>query len=109
MNVQTNFQKTTQVLLRIAAISTAALAIFGVYTFYRNEIWHPHIVIQRVDYANGVAELVIDGKAFLLKGDSEYLISYDWGIKFGSTTKDGKRIYDRIEITKRGKVKTILR
>ena len=108
--IPTNFQRTTRVLLQVAAISTAALAVFGVWTFYKNEIWHPHIVIQSVDYPNGVANLVINGKQFVLQGDSEYLISYNWGIKFGSTTQaNGKRVYDRIEVTKGGKVKDVMR
>ena len=45
-----------------------------------------------------------------MKGDSSYLIAYDWGIKFGFTPKpDGKRVYDRIEILKRNMVHKIVR
>ena len=109
MTVQSNYQKTVRVLLQVAAISTAALAIYGIFSFYKNEIWHPHVVIQSVDYGNAVAKLLINGKEFVLRGDSEYLIGYNWGIKFGSTSTNGKRAYDRIEITNKGKVKTVLR
>lgn len=98
-----------EVLLKVAAISTALLGLVGIYTFYKNNIWEPNVKLLQVDYANGIAKLDVNGKDFLLKGDSTYLISVEWGIKFGFTfTKDGKRIYDRIELLKRGMVKRII-
>jgi hypothetical protein len=108
--IKSTFNKTSAVFLRIAAISTAALALVGLYTFYRNNLWHPKVVINSVDYANGVANLTINGKEVILRGDSTFLIDYDWGIKFGYTyLPDGKRIYDRIEVTKRGMVHEVVR
>ena len=108
--LKSTFSTTSAVFLRIAAISTAALAFVGMYTFYRNNLWHPKVVINSVDYANGVANLTINGKEVILRGDSTFLIDYDWGIKFGYTyLPDGKRIYDRIEVTKRGMVHEVVR
>jgi len=108
--IKSTLSATSSVLLRIAALSTATFAIIGVYTFYRNNLWHPKVVINSVDYANGVANLTINGKETILRGDSTFLIDYDWGIKFGYTfLPDGKRIYDRIEVTKRGMVHEVLR
>jgi len=108
--LKSTFSTTSAVFLRIAAISTAALALVGLYTFYRNNLWHPKVIINSVDYANGVANLTINGKETILRGDSTFLIDYDWGIKFGYTfLPDGKRIYDRIEVTKRGMVHEVLR
>ena len=108
--IKTTFSKTSAVFLRIAAISTAALAFIGLYTFYRNNLWHPKVVINSIDYKNGVANLTINGKEFILRGDSTFLIDYDWGIKFGYTfMPDGKRIYDRIEVTKRGMTHEVVR
>jgi hypothetical protein len=108
--LKSTFSTTSAVFLKIAAISTAALAFVGLYTFYRNNLWHPKVVINSVDYANGVANLTINGKEVILRGDSTFLIDYDWGIKFGYTyLPDGKRIYDRIEVTKRGMVHEIVR
>ena len=108
--LKSTFSATSAVLLRIAAISTAALAFVGMYTFYRNNLWHPKVFINSVDYANGVANLTINGKEVILRGDSTFLIDYDWGIKFGYTyLPDGKRIYDRIEVTKRGMVHEVVR
>ena len=108
--VKSTFGKTSSFFLKLAAISTAALAVVNVYSFYRNNIWHPKVVINSVDYANGVANLTINGKRFVLRGDSLFLIDFDWGIKFGFTfLPDGKWMYDRIEITKRGMVHEVLR
>jgi hypothetical protein len=108
--VKSTFGKTSSFFLKLAAISTAALAVVNVYSFYRNNIWHPKVVINSVDYANGVANLTINGKRFVLRGDSLFLIDFDWGIKFGFTfLPDGKRMYDRIEVTKRGMVHEVLR
>jgi hypothetical protein len=109
MSYKFDLSRGEEILLKVAAISTAVLGLVGVYTFYRNNIWEPKVDILNVNYVEGVASLVVNGKPFLLKGDSTYLISSEWGIKFGFTfTKDGKRIYDRIELLKRGMVKKIL-
>lgn len=108
--LKSTFSATSSMLLKIAALSTATFALIGLYTFYRNNLWHPKVVINSVDYANGVANLTINGKETILRGDSTFLIDYDWGIKFGYTfLPDGKRIYDRIEVTKRGMVHEVLR
>ena len=108
--IKSTLSATSSVLLRIAALSTATFALIGVYTFYRNNLWHPKVVINSVDYANGVANLTINGKRFVLRGDSLFLIDFDWGIKFGYTfLPDGKRIYDRIEVTKRGMTHEVVR
>ena len=98
-----------EILLKVAAISTAVLGLVGVYTFYKNNVWVPEVTVLDVDYANGIAKLRVSGKEFILRGDSTYLISAEWGIKFGYTfVKDGKRVYDRIELLKRGMVKKII-
>ena len=52
----------------------------------------------------------LNGKPFILRGDSSYLIAFDWGIKFGFTVKsNGQRVYDRIEILKRNMVQKVVR
>ena len=108
--LKSTFSRTSAVFLKIAAISTAALAFVGLYTFYRNNLWHPKVIINSVDYVNGVANLTINGKEVVLRGDSTFLIDYDWGIKFGYTyLPDGKRVYDRIEVTKRGMTNEVVR
>ena len=108
--VKSTFGKTSDFFLKLAAISTAVLAVVNAYSFYRNNIWHPKIVVNNVDYENGVANLTINGKRFILRGDSLFLIDFDWGIKFGYTyLPSGVRVYDRIEITKRGMTHEVIR
>jgi hypothetical protein len=109
-DITANLSKANSTFLKIAAISTGIVAVFGLYSFYKNNLWSPKIIVDSIDYDNGVANLTINGKPFVLRGDSSYLIAYDWGIKFGTSYKpDGKRFFDRIEILKRGLVHKILR
>lgn len=104
-----SWEKTSSLLLRIAAISTALLAVVNVYTFYVNNVYHPLVKIKDVDYNEGVANLSIDGKEFTLRGDSTYLIGYDWGVRFGiSREPNGKVFYDRIELLKRNMVEQVI-
>jgi hypothetical protein len=108
--LKTTLSTTSSIFLKIAAISTATLALIGIYTFYKNNIWHPKVVVNSIDYPNGIADLSINGKKFILRGDSLFLIDFDWGIKFGYTfLNGGKRVYDRIEVTKRGMVHEVIR
>ena len=107
--LKTTFSKTTSTLLKVAAISTALLGIFGIWSFYKNDIWKPTIIIKDVDFVNGIANLNIDGKDFVLRGDSAYLIAYNWGIRFGYTYNNNSRSYDRIELTKNGMVKQVIK
>lgn len=105
-----NLSKGEEILLKAASIGAALLGVVAVFTFYKNNIWSPSIEVDDVDYKNGVAKLKINGKPFILRGDSSYLIAYDWGIKFGFTpTVDGRRVYDRIELLKRNMVHKVLR
>jgi hypothetical protein len=105
-----NLSQGEEILLKVASIGAALLGIVGIFTFYKNNIWKPTVEVEEVDYKNGVAKLKINGKPFILRGDSSYLIGFDWGIKFGFTpTPDGKRVYDRIELLKRNMVHKVLR
>lgn len=109
-DITTNLSKANSTFLKIAAISTGIVAVFGLYSFYKNNLWSPEIKVDSVDYNKGIAYLTINGKPFVLRGESSYLIAYDWGIKFGTSIQpDGKRFFDRIEILKRGLVHKILR
>ena len=102
------FGKTSKVLIKVAAISTATLAIIGVWTFYKNNFWSPKIEVKDVDFKKGISHLIVNGKPFTLKGDSIYSVGANYGIKFGYTySEDGKRVYDRIEVLKNGLVHSI--
>lgn len=104
-----NLSDAQKKVLGIASFSVAILALFNAYAFYKNNIWQPSIEVVDVDYKKGIANLIINGKPFVLKGDSNYLIGFDWGIKFGYTYIGTKRNYDRIEILKRNMVHKVLR
>lgn len=110
MAAKFDISKGEELLLKLAGISAAILGIVAVYSFYKNNIWQPKVFVKSVDFEKGIAELEINGKPFVLKGDSSYLIAYDWGIKFGVSPKsNGQRVYDRIEILKRNMVHKIVR
>ena len=99
-----------ELLLKTASVSAALLGVFAAWSFYKNNFWKPKILVKKVDFPNVYAELLINNKPFILRGDSSYLISYDWGIKFGFTPRaDGKRVADRIEVLKKNMVKNVLR
>ncbi len=105
-----DISKGEEILLKIASVGAALLGIVAVYSFYKNNIWKPKVNVKKVDFANGIAELEVNGKPFILRGDSSYLIAFDWGIKFGFTVKaNGQRVYDRIEILKRNMVQKVVR
>jgi hypothetical protein len=99
-----------ELLLKAASIGAAVLGLVAIYGFYKNNLWKPKIVIKTVDYDKAIAELDINGRPFVLRGDSTYLIAYDWGVRFGFTPKaDSSRKADRIEVIKRNMVKDVLR
>lgn len=106
---ETIISKTSSVFVKVAGTATAVLAMVTIYTFYRNNLWKPSVKVLKVDYNNGEADLLVNDRKFYLRGDSAYLIGFDWGIKFGYTVKsDGKRAYDRIELLKKGLVARVI-
>lgn len=100
-----NLKQGENILLKTASIGVAILGIVSVYTFYKNNIWTPKVEVIDVDFDKQFANLKINDKPYTLVGDSPYLISNDWGVKFGFTFKPtGQRVSDRIEIIKKGLV-----
>jgi hypothetical protein len=104
-----NLSDVQKKVIGIASLSVAVLAIINAYAFYKNNLWSPTIEIIDIDYKNGIANLLISKKPFRLRGDSSFLIGYDWGIRFGATQLGNKRVYDRIEVLKRNLVHKVLR
>ena len=103
------FNKASQVLLRVAAISTATFAIVSIWTFYRQNIWFPKVTLKDVDYNRGEANLDVNGKPLRLEGNSTYGIGSSFGLQFGTRNNtDGKSAYDRIEIVKNGLVRGVI-
>jgi hypothetical protein len=110
MDFKFDISKGEEVLLKVAAISAAVVGIATAWSFYKNNVWHPKVEVQEVDFNKGVATLLINKKPFVLRGDSVYLIGYDWGVRFGiQTLPQGKKVYDRIEVLKRQMVHQVIR
>jgi hypothetical protein len=110
MDFKFDISQGEEVLLKVAAISAAIVGIATAFSFYKNNLWHPKIIVQSVDFNKGVAQLLINDKPFVLRGDSSYLIGFDWGIKFGVITlPNGSKKYDRIEVLKRNLVEQVIR
>lgn len=103
-DLEIKISKTTNVLLQIAAVVGAITILAGGYTFYLNYVWKPKIEVIEVDFNEATAKLKFGKKILELEGDALFLLGGDWGIKFGSTNKNGSTLYDRIELIRKGMV-----
>lgn len=93
--------KTSDVIIKIAAIVGAVTVIGGAYSYYLNNIWKPKVQIDSVDFEKGLASVRVGNTEYTIFGDATFLINNfgEWGIRFGtSKTRPG---YDRLELTKR--------
>lgn len=107
-DLKTTFTRGKSILFNLASISVAVIAVVNVYEFYRNNIWTPTVVVDKVDFNAAMANLTINGRKFVLRGDSVFHISYEWGIQFGTVSGDNSKKYDRIELIKKGMVQKII-
>lgn len=103
------FSKTSDRLIKIAAIIGALTVIAGAYTYYLNNLWKPTIEVVSVDFSKGVAEIKIGDKTIFIYGDATFLIDSfgDWGIRFGTSLSHASaynKEYERLELTKKGMV-----
>ena len=103
-DLEIKLSKTTNVLLQIAAVVGAITVLAGGYTFYLNYIWKPKVQVLEVNFNEATAKLKFGRKTLELEGDALFLLGGDWGVKFGSTTKAGSTMYDRIELIRKGMV-----
>jgi hypothetical protein len=103
-DIKVQLSKTTNVLLSVAGVVGAITIIAGGYTWYMNNLWRPKIVIDSVDFNNGIAKLKHRNKDIELNGDSTYWLNADWGVRFGSIKKANQNIYNRLELVNKGMV-----
>jgi hypothetical protein len=97
--------KTTDTIIKLAAVVGAITVIAGGYTFYLNNLWRPIVKVVEVDFAKGIAKVQLENGTIVdIYGDAVFMIGGDWGIKFGGKVTDGKFEYDRLELTKKGMV-----
>jgi hypothetical protein len=99
-NAKLRLARTTDVVIKIAAIVGAITVIAGGYSFYINNIWKPNVEIIMVDFNIGVAEIKFHNKSIFIYGDATFNLGGDWGIRFG--VNNGK--YESVELTKKGMV-----
>ena len=91
------FEKFKETITYIAAWLVPLVAIGGGVVFFLNNIWKPTIVINSVDYENGIASITANGKQQTLLSGSTNSVGNGWGIRFNDGI-DGKP--DRIEVVK---------
>jgi small basic protein len=104
-DIKLKLSKTTTVLIQIGAVLAAISAMAGGYIFYLNYVWKPKLVVDSVDFEQGVAELSLGNKVKVdLFGDAIFALGGDWGVRFGTNTINGNLVYDRIELLRNGMV-----
>jgi hypothetical protein len=105
INSSISLVKESKIVLKIVAIATVFTALGGAYYFFVNNVWKPKVTVLSVDFDNGFATLQLPfGRKVDIYGDSQFLISGDWGVKFGSINKNGKVAYENIQLLKHGLV-----
>lgn len=106
-NIKIGFGETSKILLKVAGVVGAITVIAGGYGFYMNYLWKPTVEVIDVDFEQGKAKIKLGGawgKIIEIDGDTLFLLAGDWGIKFGTILKDGKTVYDRLELVRKGMV-----
>ena len=109
MSTNISFEKESKLVLKIVAVATVITALGGAYYFFVNNIWKPKIKILSVDFDNGFATVEMPfGRKVDIYGDSQFLISGQWGVKFGTVNRKGKISYENLQLLKNGLVKEYL-
>lgn len=115
MEIPENFNKILdsrglKPLIVMAAVSTSVLAILSAFSYYKNNVWKPKVHINSIDFQNQIADITIGRhKDLKVIGDSTYHIGFDWGVRFGYSYSNGKRIFDRLELVKNNVVYSTVR
>jgi hypothetical protein len=105
INSSISLVKESKIVLKVVAIATVFTALGGAYYFFVNNVWKPKVTVLSVDFDNGFATLQLPfGRKVDIYGDSQFLISGDWGVRFGSINKNGKVAYENIQLLKHGLV-----
>ena len=70
--IKVGLSKTTNNIIKVAAVVGAITVIAGGWAFYLNNLWKPKVEVLSVDFTNGVAVMKYDGKEIKLVGDAVY-------------------------------------
>jgi len=87
----------TSVLNKFLAIAVPIGTVIAGGIWYFNNVWHPKIKLDSVDYEKNVATLTINGKTRVLYAGSTINAGWGWGVRFSGIQTD---TYDRVEIVK---------
>ncbi len=96
--------KTSDTLIKVASIVGAVVVIVGAYSFYINNFYVPKVEVVNADLENGTANIKYKNTIIPLVGDSTFLITGNWGVKFTTINIDGSSHYHKIELVKNGMV-----
>jgi len=67
-DLKTTFSRGKSILFNLASISVAVIAVVNVYEFYRNNIWTPTVVVDKVDFNSAVAKSYYQWKKICFEG-----------------------------------------
>lgn len=81
----------------IFALAGGISIVGGAIWFIRSNVWRPAIVIDSIDYANGIAQLHINGIPRTLYKNATLSAGAVWGVRFNGINP---QIPDRIELVK---------
>ena len=95
--INPKFERFKETITYIAAWIVPLVAIGGGVVFFLNNIWKPTIVLDTVDYDNGIALITANGKQQTLHSGSTNSVGNGWGIRFNVDTENKP---DRIELVK---------
>ena len=102
--VKIKLTKTSDIVIKMAAIAAAITAIAGGYAFALNYVWQPTVVVKSVDFDKGVATLEVGEifkKVIEISGDTTYQIAGDWGVRFATVLVGDKPVYNRLELVRK--------
>ncbi len=106
---QIKISKASDTLIKVASIVGAIVVIAGGYSFYINNFYVPKVEVIDADFENGTANVKYKNTIIPLTGDSTFLITGAWGIRFNNLNIGGKNRYEKIELLKNGMVYTYLK
>lgn len=104
IDVNGTISKTSQTVIKVAAVVGALTVLGGAYNFYRTNIWRPNVTVLDFDSSTGKATVKVGFKTLHIEGAQTYLIGADWGVRFGSEQVGGRNMYNSIELIKKGMI-----
>jgi hypothetical protein len=109
VNGKSPFERETKFVLKVVAVASVITALAGAYYFFINNVWKPKVKVLSVDFVNGFATVEMPfGRKVDIYGDSQFLISGDWGVKFGTVNKAGATSYENLQLLRKGLVEEYL-